>query len=328
MNVPQEANYMPEDNTRDNLRVGGWIPPYSPGGDAATEPIRPTVQPLLSGHPRARDHFARVRQSGSMKPRLVLVAALCLACAATAAVGVLIDAARKPDQTAAAEFTFPKTTAPIELTPAADQTDDNVPVFVQPSPSATSLSATSAPASASSAPPSSSARPSSAAATTTKPATKAPKPTTTTPAPPVSLTAGSTGGLLAVDQSGERVRHSDFRGVLDQIGSTSSDGARASSNFRIRSGLAGNGCVSFESVNFPGYYLRHYNFEIRLSRIENKQLFREDASFCPVTIREGAAVALRSVNYPTHYLVADRDRLKIVPTSADRALALKPGPEL
>lgn len=319
---------MPEENTRNSLRVGGWIPPYAPGGDEATGPVRPTVQPLLSGHPRPRDHFARIRHSGSAKPRLVLVAALCLACAAAAAVAVVVDAARKPE-TATAAFNFPKTNVPIELTPAADQNDNDVPVIVQPSPSATSLSDTSAPTRAAAAPPSGSTRPSSAATTaTTRPTTQAPKPTTTTQAPAVSLTVGSTGGLLAVDQPGERVRHHDFRGVLDRIGSTSDDGARADSNFHVRSGLAGNGCVSFESVNFPGYYLRHYNFEIRLSRIANTQIFREDASFCPVTIREGAAVALRSVNYPTHYLVADRDRLKIVPTSADRALALKPGPAL
>ncbi|GAA1639136.1 AbfB domain-containing protein [Actinoplanes couchii] len=316
---------MPDDNTRNGLRVGGWIPPYSTGGDT-TVPIRPTAQPALSGNPRPRDHFARVSRAGTARPRLVLVAALCLACAATAAVAVIIDAARKPATQTAAEFTFPQANGPLELTPAADQNSDDVPVSVQPSPSATSLSATSHQAVATSTPPKAGAQPTTpgSAATTTK----APQPTRTTAAPPAAFTVGSTAGLVAADRSGDRVRHYDFRGRLARIGSTSTDRERADTNFRVRAGLAGDGCVSFESVNFPGYYLRHYNFEIRLSRMERTQLFREDATFCPVTIRDGAALALRSTNYPTHHIVADGDRLKIVATTADKALAIKPGPAL
>ncbi|SDT48958.1 AbfB domain-containing protein [Actinoplanes derwentensis] len=315
---------MPEDNTRNGLRVGGWIPPYSAGGDS-TVPIRPTAQPALSGRPHPRDHFTRVRNSSTMRPRLVLVAALCLACAATAAVAVVLDAARKP-QPVAAEFTFPQTVPPFDPAPAAAETSTDVPVSVQPSPSATSLSATLSPTGAASSRSSSSLQPTTPGATRTT--TKAPQPTTTTATPPVSLVVGSTTGLEATDRPGERVRHNDYRGRLDRIGSTSSDRERADSNFRVRSGLAGNGCVSFESVNFPGYYLRHYNFEIRLARIERTQLFREDATFCPVTIREGAALVLRSTNYPGHHVVADGDRLKIVETSAARALAFTPRPAL
>lgn len=311
---------MPEDNTRNSLRVGGWIPPYSPGGDS-TGPIRPTAQPAYIGRPRPRDHFARVRESGTMRPRLVLVAALCLACAATAAVAVVLDAARKPEPVAA-EFTFPQEVPPLELTPVAGETATDVPVSVEPSPSATSLSAISTPTRVPSSRPATSPV---AIRTTT---TKAPAPTRTTVAPPVSLTVGSTTGLAAADRPGERVRHHDYRGRLDRIGSTSGDDDRADSNFRVRSGLAGDGCVSFESVNFPGYYLRHRNFEIRLDRIDRTRLFREDASFCPVTIREGDALVLRSTNYPTHYVVADGNRLRIGETSATGALAFVPRPAL
>ncbi len=316
---------MPEDNTRNSLRVGGWIPPYSAGGDT-TAPIRPTAQPALSGRPTPRDHFARVRESGTMRPRLVLVAALCLACAATAAVAVVIDAARKPAPVAA-EFTFPQDVPPppLELTPAAGQTPTDVPVSVEPSPSATSLSATSTPGISQS--PKAAPSPSTSKKTSA-PAKPEPTGTTAPAAPPVSLTVGTTVGLESVDQPGERVRHYDYRGRLDRIGSTSSDTARADSNFRVRSGLTREGCVSFESVNFPGYYLRHRNFEIRLDRIDRTRLFREDATFCTVTIREGAALALRSANFPNSHVVADGNRLKINETSAANALAVKPRPAL
>ncbi|GAA0468055.1 hypothetical protein Aca07nite_40010 [Actinoplanes capillaceus] len=301
---------MPEDDTRDGLRVGGWIPPYSPGG-APTGPIRPTVQPALPGGARPRDHFPRLRGTVTTRPRLVLVAALCLACAATAAVAVGLDAARGPEPVAA-EFTFPA--AGPQTWPAwpPDPGTSDVPVSVQPSPPASSLSATPT------------GRHTTAPATTavsTRTATKKPTRTATATKPaPVSLSVGSTAGLAAADETALRVRHRDYRGRLDRIGHRERDDA----NFRIRSGLANSGCVSFESVNFPGYYLRHRNFEIRLDRIDGSELFRQDATFCPLTIRSGAALVLRSHNYPRHYVVSGDQWLRIVETSAERATAFVP----
>ena len=36
--------------------------------------------------------------------------------------------------------------------------------------------------------------------------------------------------------------------------------------FRLVPGLAGTGTVSFESVNYPGYYLRHFDYDFLLVR--------------------------------------------------------------
>ncbi|MDI6097188.1 AbfB domain-containing protein [Actinoplanes sp. NEAU-A12] len=306
---------MPEDDTRSGLRVGGWIPPYAPGGNPAA-PIRPTVRPAPNA-PRNRDAFPRLRGEGSMRPRLVLAAALCLACAATAAIAVILDSGRSPEPVAA-EFTFPAGAAPQPpLTPDLGST--NAPASVEPSPPPSAAAAiTTTPARAYSSPP-----PRSPAATRT---TVAPTRTATTE--PVTLTVGSTAGLESADHPGQRLRHRNFRGRLDPIGPASSAGDRADSGFRVRSGLAGSGCVSLESVNFAGYFVRHRNFEIRLERNDGSPLFQQDATFCPVTIRQGAALALRSTNYPQHHVVAADQWLRLAQTSAEHATAFTPRPAL
>ena len=307
---------MPEDNTRDGLRVGGWIPPYSPGGDAAGQ-IRPSHRPAFGGRGRPGGPLSRSGGSGLTRPRLVLAASICLACAATAAVAVLLDASRGPEPVAA-EFTYPQRMAPFDPSPPPAETTGDVPVSVQPSPSVTSTAAPSTVPTR--------------RYTTTPPTSPVATRTTTSPpsatTAPVSLTVGSTAGLESADHPGHRVRHRDYRARLDRIGSTDSDAVQADSNFRVRTGLAGSGCVSLESVNFPGYYLRHRNFVIRLDRNDGTELFRQDASFCPVTSRGGAALALRSLNFPGHFVVTGRDSLRIAETSAARALALEPRPAL
>ncbi|MEU4619327.1 AbfB domain-containing protein [Actinoplanes sp. NPDC023801] len=243
------------------------------------------------------------------RPRLVLAAALCLACAATAATAVLLDAAQSPEPVAA-EFTHPVAGWPPQpVPPVLDSAD--VPVSVLPSPTGTTLP--DVPAEDAPSPPGNS--PTATRTTAGPPATTRPA----TPAP-VSLTVGSTVGLEAADRSGHRVRHRDYRGRLEPI----RRGGGPDAAFRVRSGLADNGCVSLESVNFPGYYLRHRNFEIRLDRNDGSALFRQDSTFCAVTIRQGAALALRSENYPDHHVAADGEWLKIVRTSASRATAFVP----
>ena len=49
----------------------------------------------------------------------------------------------------------------------------------------------------------------------------------------------------------------------------------------VRDGLAddANSGVSFESVNYPGQYLRYQNLRIRIDPLDGSQLFREDATW-------------------------------------------------
>jgi len=53
--------------------------------------------------------------------------------------------------------------------------------------------------------------------------------------------------------------------------------------FKIEPGLANPKYVSFESVQFPGYFLRHQNYQIKLHPFaDNDNLFASDATFLPV----------------------------------------------
>jgi hypothetical protein len=74
------------------------------------------------------------------------------------------------------------------------------------------------------------------------------------------------------------------------------------SAFKVVRGLAGS-CNSFESRNYPGFYIRHQNYRLKISKFENQDLFRKDATFC---IRPGLAapngVSFESVNFPGHFM--------------------------
>lgn len=63
-------------------------------------------------------------------------------------------------------------------------------------------------------------------------------------------------------------------------------------------------CVSFESVNHRGRYLRHSGFRIRLDPFVNSQLFKNDATFCPrpSLIRDSRFVSFESSNFPNRYI--------------------------
>ncbi|WP_157432802.1 MULTISPECIES: AbfB domain-containing protein [unclassified Actinoplanes] len=140
----------------------------------------------------------------------------------------------------------------------------------------------------------------------------------------MTLSVGGTEALTVADRTGFRVRHRNFLGRLDPIGPGSSVLDRADSSFTVRKGLNDSRCVSLESVNYPGYFLRHQNFVLKLQRRDGSGLFAADATFCPVTIRSGAALALRSSNYPKRFVVASGDRLTLDESAPEAALALVP----
>lgn len=126
--------------------------------------------------------------------------------------------------------------------------------------------------------------------------------TPATPPPAPLLTVGASVGLEPVTHSGYRVRHRNFVGRIDPIGSRSSALDKADSTFRVRRGLGSGQCYSLESVNYPGYYLRHQSFQLKLQRADGASLFAADATFCAVTGLSGQHLSLRSLNYPDRYL--------------------------
>ena len=97
-------------------------------------------------------------------------------------------------------------------------------------------------------------------------------------------------------------RHRNSLGELTPIVSALD---RADATFIARAGLGLEIAVSLESVNFPGHFLRHQDFRLKLHRNDGSDLFRNDATFM---YNDGAAwegnrgVSLESVNFPGHFI--------------------------
>ncbi|GAB7052987.1 AbfB domain-containing protein [Catenuloplanes indicus] len=96
------------------------------------------------------------------------------------------------------------------------------------------------------------------------------------------------------------LRHANSLGVTSPVSSDAL--SRQDTTFRVRAGLAGSGCWSFESRNYPGRYLRHANSRIRLDATDGSALFAADATFCARTGRTAAGISFEAYNQPGRFL--------------------------
>jgi non-reducing end alpha-L-arabinofuranosidase len=119
-----------------------------------------------------------------------------------------------------------------------------------------------------------------------------------------TLNPGSTISLRATTAccTTRYIRHYDNEAITSVISSGSSALDKNDSSWIVRRGLADPSCVSFESRNYPGDFLRHSNFELYRQPMDGSTLFREDATFCPETGKNGQGYSFRSYNYPTRYI--------------------------
>ncbi|GLI02541.1 AbfB domain-containing protein [Phytohabitans aurantiacus] len=285
-----------EDITRHRLRVGGWLPSFDGDGQArpdllsdqpasaGTDLVRYVPQPGVATHSRA---FFR---------RRVAIAGMTVVVFVTAVTVVSFQRGGVAPATSSPP-------GPAYLWPQAEDlsTSSGLGTAAAPAPG----TATTAPAAAGGGDnggrPGAPAAPGRTTEGTGGKATPATPPPATTPAG-ATLTVGASVGLEPIGLSGYRVRHRNFAGRVDPIGSRSGSADKADSTFRVRRGLAYNQCYSLESTNYPGYYLRHQNFRIYLHRVDGSQLFAADATFCAVSGLAGQNTSLRSFNYPDRYL--------------------------
>jgi alpha-L-arabinofuranosidase B-like protein len=239
----------------------------------------PYDDPRNGGHRSPRHHFPApwpyFEPEASRWARRALITA-----AVAAVVGVI----------AAAALLYP-----TDGQPAAPIVDHAfLPSFPEPSPPVSVLPAPTSSYASSYAGPPASGSPVAAR----RPVLRSPVTHSIRPAPVVDLDPGATVGLEVRGMPGVRMRHRNFLGRVDIISSSSSAVDRADSTFRVRPGLGDAGCVSLESVNYQGYFLRHRDFVIDLDERDGSPLFDQDATFCPRPIRDGSAVTLQSINYP------------------------------
>jgi hypothetical protein len=95
---------------------------------------------------------------------------------------------------------------------------------------------------------------------------------------------------------------SDTKVVITAVSSSSSSTLKADATWIVEPGLAQSSCVSFQSANDSGQYLRHYNFELYLNSNDGSSQFAQDATFCPVSGNSGTGWSLMSDNYPAKYI--------------------------
>jgi non-reducing end alpha-L-arabinofuranosidase len=102
--------------------------------------------------------------------------------------------------------------------------------------------------------------------------------------------------------TGDYVRNQNGAVVIAPITSGSAVQDKGDTTWIVRRGLADNSCVSFESRNNPGDFLRHQNFALRVPPFDGTALNRSDATFCPQPGKNGKGYSFRSVNDPTKYI--------------------------
>jgi hypothetical protein len=296
-----------EDPTQSGLRVGGWLPPFreflseSDPGPAAL-PIRARPAAQIESSPAGARHA---------RPGTGLV--VCATVLAVAVSGLTMTFLREPGSRAAApngvRFSSGPVLPAIPFDPAGA-----TPTVTPPSTVEVMAERRSEPA---------------PAITWTK--TGAKNPTTappTKPHHPAGPAVGATIGLEPSGHRGHRVRHRNFLGRVDRIDASSSALDKADSRFTVRAGLADHNCFSLESVNYPHRFLRHRNFVIHLERNDGTSLFAADATFCAVPRQQGAALSLRSYDYPDRFVVEQDSALSLPQISATRATAFVVRPPL
>ncbi|KAF5677485.1 alpha-n-arabinofuranosidase B [Fusarium circinatum] len=95
--------------------------------------------------------------------------------------------------------------------------------------------------------------------------------------------------------------HSGSDVITQVVSSSSSASDRGASTWTVRTGLANSDCVSFESNDAAGSFIRHSGFVLYVNSNDGSKQFSEDATFCPIKGLNGQGNSMRSWSYPTRY---------------------------
>ena len=98
------------------------------------------------------------------------------------------------------------------------------------------------------------------------------------------------------------INHSSTNVGTGVVSSSSSSTDKANATWIVRAGLANSSCVSFESKNTSGSYIRHYNFQLYAQPNDGTSQFAQDATFCSQAGMNGQGNSFSSVNYPDRYI--------------------------
>ena len=110
-----------------------------------------------------------------------------------------------------------------------------------------------------------------------------------------SAAPGATNQYVTHDDSDDAV-------ATSTVTAASSEQAKEDSTFVETAGNDNPSCVSFESVNRPGEFLRHQNFVLHLQPNDGSTLFAQDSTFCPQAGNNGQGMSFQSVNFAGRFL--------------------------
>ncbi|KAK4144824.1 alpha-L-arabinofuranosidase B, catalytic-domain-containing protein [Dichotomopilus funicola] len=122
-----------------------------------------------------------------------------------------------------------------------------------------------------------------------------------------TLSVGSSVSLRAITAccTARYLAHSGSTVNTQIVSGSSSSNLKRQATWTVRSGLGNSNCVSFESLDSPGSYIRHYDFVLQLNANDGSKAFAEDATFCPQTglgqSSLGTTSSVRAWGYPTRF---------------------------
>ncbi|VUC28097.1 unnamed protein product [Clonostachys rosea] len=118
------------------------------------------------------------------------------------------------------------------------------------------------------------------------------------------LTVGSTITLRATTSccTTRYLAHTGDTVNTQVVSSSSSSALQQQASWVVRTGLGNSACYSFESVDTPGSFIRHSNFQLYVNSNDGSKLLGEDATWCTQAGLNGQGSSIRSWNYPAHYI--------------------------
>lgn len=126
--------------------------------------------------------------------------------------------------------------------------------------------------------------------------------------------------LVSIRLVKRKTDYIQHHGVPCSVGPVNDRNARMNATFEMIAGLSDSEATSFRSANFPGHYLLHADYRIRIQSLVDTEGFRKNATF---RLAEGlgnkSALMLISVSFPTHCFHVRERELWISPIQQNQA---------
>lgn len=118
------------------------------------------------------------------------------------------------------------------------------------------------------------------------------------------VSVGSTISFRAGTSGNNYLAHDPHAGNISIHTVTNGNSAdeKKAASWRVRTGLGNAGCLSFESVDRAGTFIRHSGFKLQADKNDGTKLFREDATYCAMQGFSGEGTnSFRNWGYAARY---------------------------